>query len=196
LTAEDVFGPNGVVEGFERVKRRGLVRFAGCTAFGGDTACIERMIDSGAFDSIILSYSILNQSAFLDGPAVNPLLTYDRVGARAAQRGMGVFALRVLEAGALASGFERHALATAPGAPAYATYVEQAQTLRFLAAEGDPTLVAPAIRFVLANPAVSTALVGISEVSHVDAAADAEERGPLDAAALARIEELRLAGFR
>jgi len=195
LLLDDVLGKNGVVEGFERAKKRGLVRFVGCTAFGGDNACVEALIDSGNFDSIILNYSVLNQSAFLDGPTLNPLFTYGRVGARAAARGMGIVALRILEAGALATGFDRHPLAASPGAPDYATYIEQAKTLRFLAENGDPTLVAAAIRFGLSNPAVSTVLVGISDVSHVDAAADADERGPLGAEQLARIETLRAAGF-
>jgi len=195
LTLDDVLGKNGVVEGFDRAKRRGLVRFIGCTAFGGDTASVEALIDSRHFDSIILNYSILNQSAWLDGPTLNPLFTYGRVGARAAQRGMGTVALRILEAGALATGFDRHPLATSPGAPDYATYIKQAQTLRFLGDEGDPTLVPAAIRFGLSNPDVSTVLVGISEVSHVDAAADAAERGPLSPEQLRRIEKLRANGF-
>jgi L-galactose dehydrogenase/L-glyceraldehyde 3-phosphate reductase len=195
LTLDDVLGKNGVVEGFERAQKRGLVRFIGCTAFGGDNASIEALIDSGKFDSIILNYSILNQSAWLDGPTLNPLFSYGRVGARAAKRGMGTVALRILEAGALATGFERHPLAANPGAPDYAKYIEQAQTLRFLAADGDPTLVAAAIRFGLSNPDVSTVLVGISDVSHVDAAADAAARGPLTAEQLRRVETLRAAGF-
>ena len=196
LTVADVLGPNGVAEGFERLKRRHLVRFVGATAFGGYVPCIEALIDSGRFDSIILNYSVLNQSAWLDGPTVNPALTYGRVGARAARAGMGTFALRILEAGALATGFERHPLAAEPGAPDYATYVAQAQTLRFLAEPGDATLVPAAIRFVLANPDVSTVLVGISDITHVDAAADAAERGPLDAEQLARIDALRQTGFK
>ncbi len=67
LTLDDVLGKNGVVEGFERAKKRGLVRFIGCQAFGGDNALIEAVIDSGRFDSIIINYSMLNQSAWLDG---------------------------------------------------------------------------------------------------------------------------------
>ena len=108
---------------------------------------------------------------------------------------MGTVALRILEAGALATGFDRHPLAASPGAPNYGTYIEQAQTLRFLGDEGDPTLVPAAIRFGLSNPDVSTVLVGISDVAHVDAAADAAERGPLSADQLRRIETLRAAGF-
>jgi L-galactose dehydrogenase/L-glyceraldehyde 3-phosphate reductase len=195
LTVEDVLGPNGVVEGFARLKRRGLVRYTGCTAFGGMIPCVDALIESGEFDSIILSYSVLNQTAFVDGPAPDPKLAYGAVGARAARAGLGVFALRVLEAGALATGFDRHPLASEPGAPAYATYVEQSQRLRFLADPGDATLVPAAIRFALANPAISTVLVGISDVSHVDAAVAAEARGPLDADQLARIEALRATGF-
>jgi aryl-alcohol dehydrogenase-like predicted oxidoreductase len=195
LTLDDVLGRNGVVEGFARAKKRGLVRFIGCTAFGGDTASIEALIDSDHFDSIILNYSILNQSAWLDGPTLNPLFTYGRVGARAAKRGMGTVALRILEAGALATGFDRHPLAASPGAPDYATYIKQAETLRFLGEPGDPTLVPAAIRFGLSNPDVSTVLVGISDITHVDAAVDAAERGPLNAEQLARVEVLRAAGF-
>ena len=195
LTLDDVLGKNGVVEGFERAQKRGLVRFIGCTAFGGDIASIEALIDSGKFDSIILNYSLLNQSAWLDGLTLNPLFTYGRVGARAASRGMGTFALRILEAGALATGFDRHPLATNPGSPNYATYVEQAKRLRFLADDGEPTLVSAAIRFGLSNPAISTVLVGISDIAHVDAAADAAERGPLSEEQLARIEALRAKGF-
>jgi L-galactose dehydrogenase/L-glyceraldehyde 3-phosphate reductase len=195
LTVDDVLGPNGVVEGFARLKRRGLVRYVGCTAFGGMIPCVDTLIASGHFDSIILSYSVLNQTAWIDGPAVDPKLAYGGVGARAAAAGMGVFALRVLEAGALATGFDRHPLASEPGAPAYATYVDAAKHLRFLADPGEATLVAPAIRFALSNPAISTVLVGISDISHVDAAVAAEARGPLDHDQLARIETLRAAGF-
>ena len=129
LTLADVLGPNGVVEGFERAKQRGLVRFVGCQAVRGDLALNEALIDSGYFDSMIINYNMLDHSA------------YDRLGPRAAQRGMGIVALRILAAGALAG----------------------------------PTQVPVAIRFGLSDPAISTVLVGFSEVAHVDAAADAAE---------------------
>ncbi|HEV8021141.1 MAG TPA: aldo/keto reductase [Candidatus Lustribacter sp.] len=129
LTLADVLGPNGVVEGFARAKQRGLVRFIGCQCVGGDPVMNEALIDSGNFDSMIINYSMLDHAAF------------DRLGPRAAQRGMGIFTLRILAKGALAT----------------------------------PELVPQAIRFGLSTPGVSTVLVGISEVAHVDAAADAAE---------------------
>ena len=195
LTLDDIFGPNGVLEGFARAKQRGLVKHVGCQAFGGDNGCVAKLIDSDAFASIIMNYSMLNQSAFVTGPTLNPLFTYDQLGARAAARGMGIVALRVLEGGALATGLDRHPFAGTANSAEYPIYTQQAQTLRFLAAEGETTLVSAAIRFALANPAISTVLVGISDAVHVEEAADAEERGPLDAEQLARIGTLQTLGF-
>jgi aryl-alcohol dehydrogenase-like predicted oxidoreductase len=60
---------------------------------------------------------------------------------------------------------------------------------------GEPTLAPAAIRFALSNPAVSTVLIGVSEIAHVDHAVDAAERGPLAPVLLARIEAVRAADF-
>jgi len=136
-----------------------------------------------------------HQTAFVDGQNVNPMFDYRGIGARAAAAGMGVIALRVLEAGALATGFDRHPVAADPGSPDYATHVAQAQRLRFLAPSNAETLVTPAIRFALSRPEISSVLVGISDIAHVDEAAGAAALGPLDAHDLARIEALRATNF-
>ena len=129
LTLEDILGPGGVIEGFRRVQRRGLVRFIGCQCVGGDPAMNETLIDSGNFDSMIIERNMLEHAS------------YDRLGPRAAARGMGIVTLRILARGKLAS----------------------------------PAKVPEAIAYGLADPAVSSVLVGIAEVAHVDAAADAAE---------------------
>ena len=138
LTVDDVLGARGVVAALASLRARGLVKMFGCCAYGGETRALEALVDSDAFGIMLVHYSLLNQSAFL-APAAGsaPAYDYGAIAARAASRGMGITALRVLEAGALA-GRSREA-----------------------------------IRFALRNPAVSTVLVGVSEVSHVDAAADA-----------------------
>ena len=195
LTLDDIFGANGVIEGFERAKKRGLLKHFGCQAFGGDNTCVAKLIDSDKFESIIMNYSMLNQSAFITGPTLNPLFTYDQLGARAAARGMGIVALRILEGGALATGLNRHPFAGTANSAEYPVFTKQAETLRFLAEAGQTTLVSAAIRFALSNTAISTVLVGISDVIHVDEAADAEERGLLSNEQMARIGELQTAGF-
>jgi L-galactose dehydrogenase/L-glyceraldehyde 3-phosphate reductase len=99
LTVDDVLGPGGVVEAFQALRERGLVRFFGCSGYGGEPASVARLIDSGAFDTIIVNYSMNNRSAWLPGSVARD---YGGVGKRAAASGMGVIGLRVLEGGVLA----------------------------------------------------------------------------------------------
>lgn len=101
LHIDDVLRPGGVVEAFQSLRERGLVRFFGCSAYGGDPAAVERLIDSAAFDAIIVNYSMLNRTAWEPDCAVPR--NYAGAGKRAAAAGMGVIGLRVLEGGALAN---------------------------------------------------------------------------------------------
>jgi L-galactose dehydrogenase/L-glyceraldehyde 3-phosphate reductase len=101
LSVEDVLGPGGVVEAFRTLRDRGLVRFFGCSAYGGEPAAVDRVIDSGAFDTIIVNYSLLNRSAWIQPSDV--ARDYAGAGKRAAAAGMGVIGLRVLDGGTLAA---------------------------------------------------------------------------------------------
>ena len=105
LTVDDVLGPGGVVEAFRALRDRGFVRFFGCSAYGGDPAAVARLIDSGAFDTIIVNYSMLNRTAW--EPDASVPRNYGGVGKRAATSGMGAIGLRVLDGGTLANNAER-----------------------------------------------------------------------------------------
>jgi aryl-alcohol dehydrogenase-like predicted oxidoreductase len=188
LTIEDVLGPNGVVEGFESLRKRGLVQAFGCCAYGGDSAELARVIDSDFFDAMLVHYSVLNQTAFAPSPSGSTIRDYGGVAARAAKRGMGIANLRVLEAGLLASNSREQPSDTRE------RNAEHSHALTFLR-DGDSSLASAAIRFALSNPAVSTVLIGVSEIAHVDHAIDASERGPLPPATLARIEAVRMADY-
>jgi aryl-alcohol dehydrogenase-like predicted oxidoreductase len=52
-----------------------------------------------------------------------------------------------------------------------------------------------ALRFVLSNPDVSCAVLGLSELQHIDEALQAQAMGPLPAAALARLDALYESDF-
>lgn len=172
LTVEDVLGPNGVVAALERLRARGLIQHFGCCAYGGEATVIERLVDSGAFATILVHYSIANPSAWL--PCRAGLRDYSRVGARAAAAGMGVIALRVLDGGALLGGN------TPP-------------LLDALARETQQSVPALALRFALSNEQISTALVGFSDIAQIEAACRAVGAGPLPREILNRIEALQTA---
>lgn len=194
LTVDDVLGPRGVTSGFDTLRRRGLVQFFGCCSYGGETPAIDALVASGAFDSMLVNYSMLNQTAFLPAVPGSSLYDYHEIAARAVARGMGISALRVLESGAVA-GSDRHPVARVVASPAHLANVERARAVSFLRGPDDENLVPAALRFVLANPGVSTVLVGFSDAEQVRQAVAAAARGPLTPDALARIERVRQADF-
>jgi len=189
LTVADVLGPNGIVAGLRTLRARGLVNVFGCCSYGGDMRAMEALVDSDAFGIMLVHYNIINQSAFLPAVAGSHLAhDYGQIAARAVARGMGTTVLRVLEAGLLAQNPRERP------SDLQAMNAQRARALAFLH-DGDATLVPAAIRFALSNPGVSTVLVGISEVAHVDAAVDAAERGPLPPEQMLRIEAARARDF-
>ena len=180
-----VLGP--IAEGLNAVREAGLTRFIGFTGLG-DVTSLHRVAQAGIFDTVQCYVNALNPSA---GWTVRPSSEQDFCGliGLASAAGLGVIAIRVLAAGAIA-GPERHHIAGSPGRPlveggVYEANVVQAGKLAELAAslglEGAAEL---SYRLVLSHHGVSTALAGVSEVSHIEAALRWERRGPLDAAAV------------
>jgi aryl-alcohol dehydrogenase-like predicted oxidoreductase len=185
-----------VVPAFERLRRDGKTRFFGITAVG-DTAALARVVDAGAFDSAQVPYNMLNPSAGTILPAGYPAHDFANLFARTQAAAMGVIAIRVLAAGALSGSAERHPLGAPKVAPIasgadYDSDVARARRLSPLVQQGfADSLVAAAIRFAIAHPAVTTALVGYSSLEQLEYAAAAVEQGPLPPAALARLAELQ-----
>src|SRR5205823_11904191 len=89
-----------VVRAFVRLREAGKIRFAGFTGLG-ETAAVQRVIDSGAFDSVQVAYNLLNPSAAVAPPAGLPGQDFGRILERARSAGMGSIGIRALAAGAL-----------------------------------------------------------------------------------------------
>ena len=194
LTPQIVLGE--VVPAFERLRRQGKTRFFGITAVG-DTAALHQVVDARAFDTAQVSYNLLNPSAGATVAPGYPAHDFGNLLAHAKAADMGVIAIRVLAAGALSGSEERHPLGSPRVEPIgsghdYRIDVERALRFDPLVREGFAgSLVEVAIRFVIANEAVSTALVGYSTLEQLEAAAAAVERGPLPPAALDRVKALQ-----
>jgi aryl-alcohol dehydrogenase-like predicted oxidoreductase len=182
LGVEDVLGPNGVAETFASLRAQGVVEALGCSAYGGDMTAVERVVDSGAFDCLQVHYSLLNATAWAPSRG-GEVRDYRRIGARAARAGMGVIALRVLEAGLLAG--------REPPKRAALEKEREAARARLAALApllGAEPLAQTALRFALSQAEVSTVLVGFSDVTQVEDAVAAAVQGPLPAALLTQLE--------
>ena len=194
FSADIVLGE--VVPAFERLRDQGKCRFFGITA-NGETAALLRVIDARAFDTAQAAYNLLNPSPAGALPQGYPAQDYDNLLGHAQAADMGIIVIRVLAAGALSGTEERHPLGSPPPAPIgtgadYRADVARARRFLPLIAEGHAdSLIELAIRYPLAHDAASTVLVGYSTIDQLEYAARAVEKGPLSAAALARIAEIQ-----
>ncbi|MGI9417615.1 MAG: aldo/keto reductase [Geminicoccaceae bacterium] len=194
LTADEVL--QDVLPVFEKLRTEGKIRFLGFTA-NGDTDALHELVRSGRFDSAQVFYNVLTPSA---GEAVAdgyPGQDYRQLLQVAADNGVGTIGVRVLAGGALSGEEARHPLGMPKVAPIgsgrdYATDVERARRLAPVIDAGHAdSLPELAIRYVIANPCLSTTEIGIATLDELQKAAAAINKGPLPREALTRIDELR-----
>jgi len=184
-----------IVPALEGLRRQGKIRFFGITALG-DAQAIHRVIDARVLSTAQVCYNLLNPSAGAALPPGYPGQDFGRLLDRAGAAGLGVIGIRVLAGGALSGVESRHAVAVPSvdpiaSGPDYRADVRRAVQLEALVREGHVgSLVEAALRFAIANAAVSTVLVGYSSLEQLEYAAECVERGPLPPAALARLASL------
>ena len=130
-------------------------------------------------------------------PPGYPAQDYRQLLLAAKRHGVGSIGVRVLAGGTLSGSEARHPLGlprvTPIGSsPDYATDVNRA--LRFepvVAAGHAASLPELAVRYVISNPAVSTAEIGIATLDELQQATAAVEKGPLSKEALAEIKAIQ-----
>jgi len=104
--------------------------------------------------------------------------------------GVAVMAIRIFGAGVIASDERTGRESILVSNTTIAEEERKARAVLEAIGEGEGTRAQVALRFVLSNPDVSCAVIGSSELRHIDEALAAAERGPLPAATLARLEAL------
>lgn len=194
LTAEQVMAE--VAPAFDALRKEGKIGLSGFTATG-DTDSIKAVIDSGAFESAQVSYNMLNPSAAAKLAQNYPAQDYEQMFERTRAKGVGVIGIRILAGGALSGSAVREPNASpAPDPIGSATSFERdlARALKFapLVQEGfAKSLSELATRFAISTPAMGTALMGIATLDQLEQAIAAVKKGPLPAAALARIADIQ-----
>lgn len=192
LTPKDVLEPGGVLQGFRELRDKGKARHFGFSGLG-DSRALHELIDSGEFHSIQAYYNLLNPSASQPVPRGFSALDYGRLIDRAAVKGMGVAAIRVLAAGALTANPEAGGGSSpeplSPGSD-YALDLERAEKVKFLIGGEIKSLTQAAIRFALMKPEVSTVLVGFSHTAHIDEAVACSGATGLSQESMARLRTL------
>jgi len=189
MTVEQVLGKNGVADGLERLREKGLIRHMGITALG-EAASVCEVINSGRFDSAQVYYNLLNPSAARKMPGAWTGQDLGGIIDACRANGVAVMAIRIFAAGIIATDQRtgRESMLTAN-----TTLPEEERKAKAVfdaigASEGTRGQVA--LRFVLSNPDVSCAIIGSAELQHIDEALRGAEMGPLPAAVLAKLDTL------
>ena len=195
LNVEDVLTDQGVADALEGLRAQGLTRFLGITALGDAGAC-RQVIDSGRFDTAQVYYNMLNPSAGRKMPPRWRGHSYDGIIDACRRQDMGIMAIRILAAGVLATDTR-----TGREIPVSAeTHVEEEErrTRAVFASLGDGygTRAQAAVRFAIANPDISGAIVGLATLSHLEEALVGAESGPLPKEAMAALDSVYESGFQ
>jgi aryl-alcohol dehydrogenase-like predicted oxidoreductase len=162
-----VLEDGGALRGLLRAQAAGKVRYLGVSADGAEA---WQALALGIFATLQVSYSILQQEPGTD------LL------AAAAAQGMGVIVKQPV-----ANGIP--ALPERPGHPDWAAKWDIAQRLDWPARSAPADRMDLALRWVLADPRVSTAIVGTTRREHLGVNVATASGPPLDAATRLQIRE-------
>lgn len=194
MTVERILGKDGVADGLERLKAKGLIRHMGITAIG-EAAAVCEVIRSGRFDSAQVYYNLLNPSAARGMPAAWTGQDLGGIIAACRENSVAVMAIRIFAAGVIATD-ERTGRESVLIADTSVAEDERRTKAVFEAiGGGHGTRAQVALRFVLSNPDVSCAIIGSAELDHIDEALQAQQMGPLPPDVLARLDELYKTDF-
>ncbi len=190
ITPADVLDAGGVADGMERVRAQGRARFLGLTVLG-ERAATRTVIESGRFDAAQVYYNLIAPSA---GRAEMPpaWVGYDARGIIAAckRQDMAVMAIRIFAASYLATRARTGRESILTPDTEHDREARNADAVFATLGEEYGSRAGTAVRFALSNDDVSIALIGLSDVAHMEEAARAARAGPLPGAALEAMERL------
>ena len=194
MTVAQILGRNGVADGLERLREKGLIRHMGITAIG-EAASVCEVIRSKRFDSAQVYYNLLNPSA---GRSMPKAWTGQNMGGiieACRANNVAVMAIRIFAAGIIATDERTGRESVLISDTSVAEDERKTKAVFDAIGPGEGTRAQVALRFVLANPDISCAVIGSAELHHVDEALQAAAMGPLLPHVLARLDALYESDF-
>ena len=190
LSAEDVMGP--VLEAYQAVQQAGKTRFIGLSAMDHHVPTLNKIMETGDWDTMLAYYNLLNWTAQLPPPPGVDLFDNGQNILLAKKHNMGVIGIRSHAAGALTGGVDRP---VPPDNDLLRQDIESAARLEFLLDGEIKTLSQAATIFCLMNEDIHTTVPGVKNVAETEEMAGCVDLGAFSAAQMTRLGELYRKGF-
>ena len=191
LDADDVTGP--VLDAYKAVQQAGLTRFIGLSAMDHHVPTLNRIMDTGQWDTVLAYYNLLNQTAQAPPPTGVDLYDNGQNILLAKKHNMGVVGIRSHAAGALTAGVDRP---VPSDNDLLRQDVESAARLRFLLGDSVTNLSQAALVFCLMNADIHTTVPGVKNVAETEEIAGCIDLPHFSPAQMTRLRELYHKGFK
>jgi aryl-alcohol dehydrogenase-like predicted oxidoreductase len=202
LSIDYFFRSSGVLEGIDRLKRAGKIRYAGFICRGNDATEVAQLLETGMFHLINAPMSLINPTTGRIKPEGLLVDTdYGNVAVVAEGYGASTAIFSPLASGFLTddsvAGLNRPVLARSYDleTPRSLQLRDIANKLSFLARESGLTLAQAAYCFVLMHQGVATAIGGFSTRGQLEEIASVSGMPPFSSMQINRLEALWHSNF-
>ena len=184
LSVKHVLGSGGALDALEAMREQGLTRYIGITALG-DNACCTEVIKTGRIHSAQVYYNMINPSAACGKDHEFPGQSFAGLLEACKTYGVGTMGIRVFAAGILATDV-RHGreIIITENTDVLSEETRARNALAKLGISGATdtpygTRAETSLRYVLGEPMINCAIVGLAELDHLRQVLIAAAAGPL-----------------
>ena len=194
FSVKDVLKKGGVADAMEKFKSDGRIKSIGITALG-DIDAINEVVLSDCFDVAQIYYNLLNPSASFSSPGKWNDQNFSNLIKNCKSKDMGLMNIRIYAAGYLATD-KRHGREIPITFGINETELnKRVEKINLIMRDIQGTKAQKALRYGLSNDDMSTIVIGLAEISHLEEALEGYELGSLDEEILRKIEELQKNNF-
>ncbi|MFL2822021.1 MAG: aldo/keto reductase [Alphaproteobacteria bacterium] len=194
FSVKDILKKGGVADAMEKFKSDGRIKSIGITALG-DIDAINEVVLSDCFDVAQIYYNLLNPSASFSSPGKWDDHNFSNLIKNCESKDMGLMNIRIYAAGYLATD-QRHGREIPITFGIDETELnKRVEKINFILKDIQGTNAQKALRYGLSNDNMSTIVIGLAKISHLEEALEGYEIGSLDEEILKKIEELQNNNF-
>ncbi len=194
FSVKDILKKGGVADAMEKFKSDGRIKSIGITALG-DIHAINEVVLSDCFDVAQIYYNLLNPSASFSSPGEWNDHNFSNLIKNCVSKDMGLMNIRIYAAGYLATD-RRHGREIPITFGINETELnKRVEKINFILKDIQGTKAQKALRYGLSNDNISTVVIGLAKISHLEEALKGYEMGGLDDNILQKIEKLQNNNF-